>query len=455
MTTPDTGRPAVRQATFREFAAIIFRRRWIILGLFAATTVTVAVLVFSTTTTYVSSGRVLLKRGEHTSVLQSERRIYSDWEQELGSEMELAKSDPVLEGVRATLAAKPLSDGRHATFHPTSVDIEVMGKSNVLAIGYSDPDPLVARAVCEALVDSYVEFRQTHLGMISYPKAFFESEMASVMRQLDHALDRRRRYAAGENVVDIPAERGTLFNQMGVLRLQESDLKSDLAKVRATARVMREFQSRPDNASQTITADGADALFELRRRVVDQEARIAALLERYREDSPEVANARGTLERLAELAAKELNGMIEVAESRAQVIESQLATLRTDLTARQEQLAGLPEKEIMLSELDRTITLLRSRYTELVEKSDLARVTQSTTSNVTVLVLDRPGPARPANSRDWVRLALAPAFSLLVGIGLAFFIDGLDITVRTAGHAEEAADIPVLASISERRRRRA
>jgi capsular polysaccharide biosynthesis protein len=52
-----------------------------------------------------------------------------------------------------------------------------------------------------------------------------------------------------------------------------------------------------------------------------------------------------------------------------------------------------------------------------------------------------------------VRLLLAPAFSLLVGIAIAFFIDGLDLTVRTANQAEEYLDLPVLASLSERRRR--
>ena len=34
------------------------------------------------------------------------------------------------------------------------------------------------------------------------------------------------------------------------------------------------------------------------------------------------------------------------------------------------------------------------------------------------------------------------------------FIDGLDLTVRTAAQAEEYLEVPVLASLSERRRRR-
>jgi capsular polysaccharide biosynthesis protein len=50
-----------------------------------------------------------------------------------------------------------------------------------------------------------------------------------------------------------------------------------------------------------------------------------------------------------------------------------------------------------------------------------------------------------------VRLALAPALSLLVGIGLAFFVDGLDTRLRTARDLEDTLDVPVLASLNERK----
>jgi len=40
-----------------------------------------------------------------------------------------------------------------------------------------------------------------------------------------------------------------------------------------------------------------------------------------------------------------------------------------------------------------------------------------------------------------------------VGIGLAFFVDGLDTRIRTAADAEATLELPVLASLTERRRR--
>jgi capsular polysaccharide biosynthesis protein len=82
-------------------------------------------------------------------------------------------------------------------------------------------------------------------------------------------------------------------------------------------------------------------------------------------------------------------------------------------------------------------------------------ITANTSQDVSVILLAPAGVATANNPLDLVRLLLAPAFSLLVGIAIAFFIDGLDLTVRTANQAEEYLDLPVLASLSERRRRSA
>ncbi len=59
------------------------------------------------------------------------------------------------------------------------------------------------------------------------------------------------------------------------------------------------------------------------------------------------------------------------------------------------------------------------------------------------------------NQRDYVRLALAPMFSLIVGLGLAFFVDGLDSTIKNPREAEEALELTVLASLTEQKKRRA
>ena len=94
--TPSAAPRFTRQATAREFLAVVFRRKWIILGLFLVTTATVITVALTTPTTYISSGRILVKRGERQSALRPDRQIFGDWEQDLGSEMQVMKSQSVV-----------------------------------------------------------------------------------------------------------------------------------------------------------------------------------------------------------------------------------------------------------------------------------------------------------------------------------------------------------------------
>ena len=105
---PSAAPQLVRQASAREFLAVLFRRKWIIIGLFLVTTATVLSVALTTPTYFLSSGRILVKRGERQSVLRPDRQIFSDWEQELGSEMQIIKSVPVVKRARELMAVEEI-----------------------------------------------------------------------------------------------------------------------------------------------------------------------------------------------------------------------------------------------------------------------------------------------------------------------------------------------------------
>lgn len=445
------------RASAREFLAVVFRRKWIILGLFGVTMATVVAVALTTPVIYTSSGRVLVKRGERETSLTPYRQVFNQWEEELGSEVEIVRSYPVLQRARQILATEHPNE--HLEIQPGSVDAEVMGKSNVLGIAYTDLNGHVAQRVADALVRAYIEYRQLD-PTLRYPQAFFSGEQNLLDAQIRRLEDQKRAYSERSGALDVSEQQRDQLNNLGVFEQRRSDLDQQLAEARVQARQMQVLQSNPDVDLPT-TADIHDlqftnesALQELKRKIVDQQGRIAELRERYTEEAPEVKNALGTLATLKGLLKKEVAARFALVQGRITALEARRAQMAKDIAGVREDLARMPERERMLSEFDRQIYALRLRYEDLVKKINDAKAAASTTEPATVILLSPAGPPTPHNTRDYVRLALAPAFSIVVGIGLAFFVDGLDLTVRTAGQAEEALDLPVLAAVNERRRRR-
>jgi len=454
MNSPHPAPPTVaRQTTTREFLAVLFRRKWLVLGLFAVSTLTVLVIALTTPIVYVSTGRIMVKRGEQQSMLLPYRQVVNDWEADLASEVEIAKSYPVMMRAREILKSEARG-GAPISLDPRQADAEVMGKSTVIGIAYEDRDPKVAQKVCDALLRAYIDYRQNALTL-NYPKGFFENEIAKVKHDLDDWMERRRRFTTQNQLVDVADQTRKQLDVLGELEKRRNDLKSNIAETQATVDMMKRMSDEPEVDLPNLTAPGSgDALLEIRHRVVEQEARVAQLRERYRDDSPEVTNANETLNTLRAVLQKQVDARVEVSESRVHSLQAALAVVEHDLAEQQAALASMPDKEVTLAEMDREISVLKTRYEDLSKDADQARVTQNTSPTVNVFLLSPAGAPVFKTTRDYIRLALAPAFSLVIGIGLAFFLDGLDVTVHTSGQAEEAMELPVLATLNERRRAR-
>ncbi|MCC6349738.1 MAG: hypothetical protein IT347_09135 [Candidatus Eisenbacteria bacterium] len=449
--SPSTG----RQASLREFVAVLFRRRALVLGLFAVVTVTVVVLTLTAPVTYTSSGRVLVYRGERTSALNATRMFYGEWESELGSEVARARSAAVIARTREVLEQRARQTGRTAPkFDPQAVDVEVMGRSDVLGIAYTDRDPNVAQALCDALITAYLEVRQT--SALGRPESFFQAEMQNLQGEIARRMREREDIGEASGVTSNLEQSRAWSNQLAMMEAKRADAAADLAEASTTLDAMLRLQQDPDAdaSSLSLVSEKQTAVDALKTRIVDQQGRIASLRERYRDDAPEVQNAVSTLATLQALLRKEIEAGIEVARQRIGLQKSRVDVLDHDIADIRARMDIIPRNQRRTDELEAELKTLRMRYDDYAKARDMARISSNTSQALNVVLLNPAAPAHAGNTRDWVRLALAPAFSLVVGIGLAFFIDGLDLTVRTSAQAEEYLEAPVLASLSERRRRR-
>lgn len=457
MATNLSGPPAPaggRQATLREFIAVLFRRRALVLGLFAVVTLTVIVLTLSAPLVYTSSGRVLIYRGERQSALNSYRMVYGEWEAELGSQVARARSEAVFERTREVLRERAEKAGLPVpTFDPGAVDVEVMGRSDVLGIAYSASDPDVAQQMCDALITAYLEIRQT--SQLGRPESFFQAELQNLDAEIERRMREREELGKSSGVTNAQDQSRAWSGQLAMMEQKRAEARADLAEAQQAHATLKEFQENPDLDASAMEGSGKQtAIDALRSRIVDQQSRIATLRERYRDDSPEVQNAASTLATLQALLRKEIDGAVQVARTRIALHQSRVDALDRDIADIHGRMEGLPRDQRRFEELEAELKTLRLRYDDYARARDQARISSNTSQDLNVVLLNPAGPGIPGNTRDWVRLALAPAFSLVVGIGLAFFIDGLDLTVRTSAQAEEYLEVPVLASLSERRRRR-
>jgi capsular polysaccharide biosynthesis protein len=115
----------------------------------------------------------------------------------------------------------------------------------------------------------------------------------------------------------------------------------------------------------------------------------------------------------------------------------------------------VPDHERHLAEIDQMISSLSEKYKMLLGRQSEAEIARAGYPEWDVSILADAGAPYKKKTRDFVRLALGPILSIVIGLGLAFFLESMDHSVKSRAEAEEYLDTPVLATISEQGERRA
>jgi polysaccharide biosynthesis transport protein len=453
LTTPKKGTGGAR-----DFLAVLFRRRWIIGSVFAVTTLTVLAINFSQPLFFESTGKVIVKRGVRDNLLQGYARTLT-WEEELASEVETVKS-----GAVAEIAQRYVDEQRTAAGRPRvkiaidRVEASVQGESNVIAMSYQDRDPEIAMEVTDAIIHAYMDYRKNE-HTLKYPKEFFDSELARVSRELDEWTRRREAYMAATGTVDLKVEG---IADKDYVRQQELDLaniEKEIAQRRQAVFDMHAMRNNPEGstlASLSGPNSSSDAVIgEIRKKLSDARVRYREMETIYVPQSRELQQMKSQIDQMETQLRAEVEARLRLAESEIRALEAKAGSVRRTMSEGRSRLASYPARTARMSEIETRIAALSKNYQDLSVASAQAKIAKATSPDWTVDLLTPAGKPYAKNQRDYVRLALAPIFSLIVGLGLAFFIDGLDATLKSPRETEDALDLPVLASLTEHKERRA
>jgi polysaccharide chain length determinant protein (PEP-CTERM system associated) len=215
---------------------------------------------------------------------------------------------------------------------------------------------------------------------------------------------------------------------------------------------------------------------DLSFRIQEAEGRLAELLLRYTDKYPQVVALRGTIDELKARQAEELarvragkgatgslasslksNPIYQGLQLELKRTEVQLAELRQDLAQRSADVGGLqklvntvPEVEAELARLNRDYEITRTRYSELVERRETARLSESAEKQgvVKFKIIDPPtaGVKPVAPSRTIFLLAVLVG-GVGTACGLMYLLNQLSSVYYNARALAEKTGLPVLGAV--------
>lgn len=300
----------------------------------------------------------------------------------------------------------------------------------------------VANEVAETYIQQSLDFRyQTS----SEASVWLDDQIAAQQRRVE-ALDQElQEIKEREGIVNIEERRllldqqlkelGSSLNQLNTRRLEKQALFQQMAQA-----------PRPEELPSVVQSSVVQSL---RVEQAELERELAEQRKRYLDQHPEVLRVQARIDEMRRRIDAEMQRIINAAENDYRATLAQEESVRT----------ALEEVKREKLELARHAVEYDAKYLEQQASRDVLDSVVSRAKQTDVArelsasglrIIDRAvAPRLPARPNRPLEIILGMLLGLSLGVGLAFFLEYLDNTVKTPEDVRKHLKVPLLAVIAE------
>ena len=479
--------------TLRDVTAILFRQRRLLALSFVCILLLAVLVSGALAPSYQAEMKILVRHGRVDPVVTSQSNSPAQvmqedvTESELNSEVELINGRDLLRQV--VLANGLQKKGRswlHFFRQPTEemaiaravrdlskhLKVEPLRKTDIIYVTLDSSDPEQAARVLDSLGSLYLE-KHLRVHRPTGEFRFFDQETEQLRRSLSAAEGSLTDFTTQRGVVSAQYERDLKLQKASE---QEASLVQTQTAISETEQRIRALEQQaasipPRLTTQLRTADNPQLLQQIKSTLLTLQLKRSELLSKFEPGYPPVVEVEKQIRETQATIAGEKDAPVrdETTDQNPtyEWVKSELAKARTELSgliarAASSQTAlvkyrsdarDLQQASVVQQDLLRTAKTEEDNYLMYLRKQEEARINDALDARgILNVAIAEPATAPMLPSKSLSYYVLLCSFLAACGsMGIAFFADFLDPSLRTPDEVLLLLDLPVLASIPKER----
>ncbi|MDM8543127.1 polysaccharide biosynthesis tyrosine autokinase [Desulfococcaceae bacterium HSG9] len=342
-------------------------------------------------------------------------------------------------------SGKKLKSEKYISLISHGIEVKPVENSSIITLSFTSPSPALAKMVVNAVTKAYIEVMleikvDASRRTLSWMTEKAEKEKIKLERAekaLQEYLQTNKIITIGDRITVIPRKLEELSSQLFHAEIKRKELEAVNNKVR---QIKEDFENA--ETMKALTAD--ETLQSIRMQILKSDQNITELSKKYGPKHPVLKRALAEKTSLERKKKQEIKRIIKSIENEYELALTKESNLRKLLEKTQKEAIYLNEKFVQYTILKREIDTNRSLYNALTKKINESRITdQAETVRIWVVEAAKK-PRAPSNRRIKTISLIGVLLGLFSGIGLAFLLEYLDQTVKSADELEERLGVPLL-----------
>ena len=449
---------------FLDYWRVIRSRKEIVLAVLFLVTITGTVYTFTQPKIYVSQAKIAINDDSaNLDVFGTSGGGMAYNPVFLRTQNSIIKSKPILYDVvnRLNLQTvwgsedEPMSRDRAVQVLKGSLDVVPERDTNLILLQARRQNPKEAMRVANALADAYLANRlKLKTTEITRSLDALDIELEKQRVKVDAAEQKLEDLRKELNISVLSSSVGGDASSVETMRVQKLEGDRLSAQVDMLVQKSRYEQLKDMGDDDLLTASAYLAndpyVQKLREEIKSLDVQLISLQQNYGENYPDVRQARAARDELMEKLAQALEGIKKgvraqyiVAKDKYDALTEALGGVRSDdIETQGEKLLPFNKAK---RELEQQRSLLMALQARLAQEGITLKIPRTP-----VEIIDRAEePTRPSSPNLILNILLSIFVGLGSGVGLAYFIEYLDTSIKTADDVERYVDLPVLGLIPQ------
>ena len=331
----------------------------------------------------------------------------------------------------------------------SAITVTPVKESKVIEIGFMSENPVLARLVANTVAKAYMEeILEMKMATSSQTVKWMSQKAEEERTKLAASEKRLQEYMRDQDLVTVEDKLAIIPQQLSEFSTQLSRTETKRKEMENLYLQLQNLGNRIEEAETISVIAGNSVVQTLREQIMRLEQQINELSQKFGPKHPAMIKVLGERDILKEKKRLEIGRVIQSIKKEYEPARANEENVREMLAKTRAEAMNTNEKFVQYGLLKREVETNKFLYEALLAKLKEQNITEQNQRVNVWVVEEARTPLAPASPNKKRNILLGLVLGLFGGVGLAFFLEYLDNTVKSPDEAEERFGLPVLGVVS-------
>ena len=329
----------------------------------------------------------------------------------------------------------------------SKIEVNPIRNSRLVDVNFQAKDPVLAAKIVNTLANAYIDQNlETKLRAVQDAVKWLHSRIQEEGNKVEKAEQALLRYKEKHSIVtDFSSDVENITAQkLAQLNTQVVEVESERVEAETRYKQAMALSGTPDMLDSIPEVLNNELILQIKSMEVELYKRMSELSKRYGQKHPQMVAIESELKTLNKRKTQEVNRVINSLRNEYRVVLAKENFLKAALAKQKKDSLELNQKAIEYGVLRREAESARYMYELLIKRFKETSLTEDMKTG-NIRIIDRSEvPKDPVKPKKKLNVFLAIILGLFTGIGLAFFFEYLDNTIKIPEDVKQHLKIPYL-----------